>query len=1131
MTIKAGKLFLVLGSVFALAEISFGQGILSSMVGRVTDASGAVVPAVAVVITNQGTGIPVQAATDMAGTYTVPNLYAGVYEIHVEKKGFEAVRITGIRVLAGQTVRQDIVLKVGSTTQAVTVTGAAPLVHTDSTNIAGEITSRQIDNLPMALQSIDTLLLLVPGAQKIDTGGNPMYGGGPAWGNTNFAVNGLAANDVTNGRGLIGYGTGVTGEPPVESLQEFKVTDGNMNAEYRMETSVDMVTKEGTNKFHGESYEYNQNADLAANTFVLNAAGQPRAAFNRNQFGGNIGGPIWKNKAFFFFNFGGFRQRQYSIVQLNFPTQAMREGDFGALGTQLYNPLTGAAFPGNQIPSSSITSQAQALVTYLPQLTSTSAGGVPAGLPNGAPDYVGVVSAARDYDAYDARLDYQLSAKDSLAGFFTHNVGVPWFQPQGTPQNYGNGAAFGYKTSLYHIAESHTFSPNTINDFRVGWLNFPQIRSGQNLNFDPRSLFPQQPISTQRGLPTMTYTGYEQIDDYGQGGGWRQQPSLEIIDNFTHVHGRHTLKAGADLSFYQWFYPYSASPLPSFNFTGVWTGNKGNPGQPQSVGNAFADFLLGDAVSSNTAPPGHDTKSYVNDWEFYIQDTWQAIRRLTFYYGIRYMDETPWRLRDHLESGYDISTNQIILPENSPTPTLPPFGANAAEFAAFQSYITTTKALGLPIGITKNDANNWGPRIGFAFRPFGNSTTVVRGAYGVSYAFMPNYLTLEQAIIPPWSGQGGNLVNPVSSQSGLPGKPTSQYLPDITFSNPFPGGGASPPAHPTLYPGQLNFVLPVLESWNLTLEHQIGASDMARVSYVGSQGHHLMWFTGDVNIPIVQTPNAPIQNQRPIQPWGQILATDSGGKQNFDQLQLEYLRRFAKGLTAQAEYQWTRALTNAPGSTIAPMIPQQPKRDYGENIFMPRHRLVFNYIYELPVGRGRYWLSNSPGVVDGLLGGWQVSGITYYQTGTPFAVGFQVPSNYIGWWTQGNRADRVPGNLYNKQSGHNITSGVQWFDPSAFAPPEPWAWGDSQPYSAWGPGSWNWDMSIGKSFRVPIRGLETPRLQLRADFFDAFNHFNLSNPSSTIADTRDGGPAIPAAGKIFSGSGNRTIQLGLKFAF
>jgi hypothetical protein len=778
-----------------------------------------------------------------------------------------------------------------------------------------------------------------------------------------------------------------------------------------------------------------------------------------------------------------------------------------------------------------ITSQAQTLITYLPALTTPNS----PGLPNGAPNYVGLVSAPKDFDVYDLRLDYQLSPKDSLTGYFNHNRAFPYFVAMGTPPTYGNGTDYGSEAVIYHLAEQHSFGSNTINDIRLGWLNFPENRSGQNLNFDPTSLFPQQVESAQRGLPKMSYTGYAGIGDLGSRHLASYQPSAEIQENFTHVHGRHTLKVGADLTDYAWFVQDSYAVLPAFSFSGVWSGNKGNPGQPVSQGNAFADFLLGDAVGSSTSYQFHDAKWYDKDWELYVQDTWQATRKLTVYYGVRYMNQMPWTFRDNLWSNWDRDTNQIIIPQNSPTPTFG-YGMSAPLFNAFLPYLTTTKALGKSLNLVKDDGNNWGPRLGFAFRPFANGKTVVRAGYGVYYAVIAGEVQpFNLTLLPPWSGNvgGSNSAN-LNFSTGLPGAPTSQFLPDITFSNPFPssaGGLVAANSHPSLYGTDPNFCLPVLQSWNLTVERQISANDMVRVSYLGSQAHKLDWGDGDINRPLTQTPNVPIQAQRPIQPWANIYIDRPAGKQNFNQLQLEYIRHFAKGLSVQAEYSWTRALSTIPAQNEGADLqnPAHENAEYSNNNTMARHWLMFNYIYSLPVGRGRRYMSNARGLVDGFLGGWQVAGITIYQTGTPFSVGFQVPSTYVGWW--GGRADRVSGNLYNKQSGHDIHSGVQWFNPAAFAPPQPWTWGNSQPYSVWGPGSGNWDISLQKNFRVRIRGLEAPRLTFRTDWFDAFNHFNLGNPSATIADTRDGGSPITTTGKIYGGSGSRTIQLGLTFEF
>jgi len=1140
MSSKATRLCFLLAFILALAKVGFGQIIVSSMVGQVTDTTGAAIPAAPIVITNEDTRISVHASTDAAGTYSVPNLYAGVYEIQVNKEGFEAVLITGIRVLAAQTVRQDVVLKVGAVSQSVTVKAETPLIHTDSINIAGEITNLQLSELPFQTECLDIVLTMVPGGQAANRT-NPETGGANYWGGTNYAVDGAASNDSQNGRGNAAYGivgAALVSYPPLTSLQEVTV-ESNNEAQYRMEATVSMVTKQGSNKFHGSAYEYNQNTIMTANTFALNAAREAEPAYNRNQFGGNLGGPLWRNKAFFFFNFSGFRQRQSSIVQLEFPSAAMRQGDLSALctggftagtctaGTQLYNPTTGAPFANNQIPTTMFTSQSNTLISYLPTLTTNSTS-----LPSTAPNYVTAVPIPNDFDAYDARLDYQLTAKDNLSAFVTHIVGDPWGASEGTPPNWGNGEHFGFQNISYQLVETHIFSPTTTNDVHVNWHYEPLQRSGQDANFDPRTLFPQITPSVQRGLPTINWTGYSGISDYGIQG-WMQQPGMEFIDNFTHVHGRHTLKAGVDLNGTADFRPSRGVALPTFGFTGVWTGNKGNPGQPHSAGNGFADFLLGDAASSSTSTNGADTKLYDKDWELYFQDTWQATGRLTVYYGVRYMDQLPYTVRNNARSHYDFASNKIALPENSATPSLPAVGADPGLYNAFLSYFTTTQALGLPTNYITNHKNEWGPRVGFAYRPFANGKTVVRAGYGMFYALDADATgIIFDAENIPFNAAGANSPPSETFNTALPGSPSSQFLPDITFANPFPstvGGGEVVPAHPTLSVVDRNFKLPILQAWNLTVEHQIGKSDMVRASYLGNQTTHLKWYSYDQNRPIVQNVSLSQQNQRPIQPWAAIGIDTNGGKGDEDELQLEYIRHLARGLSAQAEYAWTRALSDATAAST-PQVRAYPRLDYDENSIIYRHCLVFNYIYELPFGRGKQFMTNAHGVVDDFLGGWQVSGITTYHTGFPFTVNFQVPSSYVGWW--GGRADKVSNvDRYAKQGGHNITNGVGWFNPAAFAPPQIGAWGDSQPYSTWGPGTSNWDMSAQKYFRIPIRGLETPRLQFRADFFDAFNHFNLNNPSATIADTRDGGAAVATAGKIYSGTGNRTIQLGLMFEF
>ncbi|MGH9353657.1 MAG: hypothetical protein ACRD2G_16095, partial [Terriglobia bacterium] len=336
--------------------------------------------------------------------------------------------------------------------------------------------------------------------------------------------------------------------------------------------------------------------------------------------------------------------------------------------------------------------------------------------------------------------------------------------------------------------------------------------------------------------------------------------------------------------------------------------------------------------------------------------------------------------------------------------------------------------------------------------------------------------------------------------------------------------------HPTIYSFQRNFQNATVQQWNLTLEHQFRLNWMGRASYVGSQSYHLPWFFGDINQPVTETPNVSVQNQRPLQPWGAIDATRSGAGENFNQLQLELIKRFANGFSAQGEYQFTSCLTNAISAVGGPQNWHFPDQDYGYCSFERRHRLIFNYIYALPVGPGRKWLAHSGALANAVLGGWEVSGITTYETGEAFSVlNEEIPGSFVGW-TSG-RADRVNGNLYAGQGTPVVVSGsngVQWFNPAVFTTPQPWTMGNSAPNSVFNPGFWDWDIGAMKDFALG----ERVRVQFRAEFLNAFNHPNLngvdSNGDNFVPDTRDGASPDPTAGVIFDRFGSRTIQLGLK---
>src|SRR6478609_968080 len=348
---------LMIGCVILVALHSNAQNITGSIVGHVSDSSGAAAPGTVITVLNQGTGASVDATVDDSGSYTVPNLLAGQYQINAKKDGFQTVEVKDIQLLSAQTVRQNFTLQPGGVQQTIEVSSQAPLIHTDSQTIGGSLGSKQVSELPLATRSIDGLLTLAPGVST--AGNNPRISGSNYWGGNNFTLNGISVNDVGNGGAAYTSGIpalGTANLPSPDSMQEFRVDSGNQNAEYRDVATVTMMLKQGDNTFHGLAYEYLQNKVLNANQFLLNATRQPRPDSKFNQFGASLGGPILRNKLFFYGSYRGVRDKYSNTARLTLPSLAMRNGDFSALcttfsggvcvkGTQLYNPFNGRAFP------------------------------------------------------------------------------------------------------------------------------------------------------------------------------------------------------------------------------------------------------------------------------------------------------------------------------------------------------------------------------------------------------------------------------------------------------------------------------------------------------------------------------------------------------------------------------------------------------------------------------------------------------------------------------------------------------------------------------------------------------------------------------------------------------------------
>jgi len=1143
--LKSFRLALALAAIVSMGiGPSVAQVLRSSIAGRLTDPTGAGIPDAQITVTNQQTGVPAHAKTDSTGNYMVPELDPGVYSIKAEKQGFSTETETGLQVMAQETIRGDMKMRVGSVSDNVQVSAEAPLINTENGTIQTPITTKQLKELPTPIQDIDSFLILAAGVGRATFNSAPQIAGSTHWGADNFTLNGVSVNDSGNGGGSYSFGLGGVNLPSLSSLQEVNVGGIGMDARYSRIVNVQMVTKAGTNRFHGDAYWYLENTVLNANTFVNNAAGVPRPPFHRNEFGGDIGGPILKNRAFAFFDYDGLRQSLPVVVQNNLPTAAMKQGNFGTLcatynasgvcnatgGVQLYNPQTGKPFANNVIPSSMITSQAKAMMAFLPDPTDATSPGLPQGtkMANGQAEqynYTTTVAQVFDVNKWDLRLDYHISNRDSLFGVYSHSVGLPWFDPLGTPKTFGNGQNYGYKTYTLSGTETHIFGPNTTNSLRGAWFEHESIRSGQNESFNPYSIFTNLTPSNNRGLPTMTTTGYTSLGDIGQNN-YTHEYDIEITDDFTHVMGRHTLQAGIDETGFKIYNPSGGyGPLGTFTFNGTWTGNGGWPGQPTSIGNTFADFELGNATSATTGSATPDQNVYSRDWELYAQDVWQATPSLTVNYGLRYVYQSPWITKNNLATFFSFDQNKLVLAENSDTPTPPP-GTSPPQLTAYP--FTTTQALGLPITFYEPDRNNFGPRVGFAWRLTSNNDTVLRGGYGVYYNFNAAYIGFSHNIQnPPW---GGNVVY----SSAKPSKPTTPFLPDITFNAPFPTNQAgAPAAHPTVYAMNSHFQNARIQQFTLSGEHQFPGNWKMRMSYVGNRTINLPITQYNTNIPAVQQPTQPIQNTRPYQPWGPIQTTNNDNISNTDQMQVEGLHQFAHGFMAQGQYQWTNCRDIAHPTGAGPQVVNQPRLDYGNCPYLARHTFVGNYVLDLPFGHDRRWLRE--GWLSQVAGGWTFSGVTTYETGPAFSVTFVVPSTYPGWLA--GRANVIPGaSIYTHNHAHSPTA--QWLNPAAFVSPAPGQIGNSPRDGYWGPGYWNYDMSLLKNFYVR----EGQSLTFRADFLNAFNHTNWDGGGTSIggvaapvvanvSETQYGGAAVNNFGNVTTGEGSRIIQVSLRYTF
>ena len=1068
-------------SVFAPATLR-GQTGYGTILGRVTDNSGAVVPGASVTLRHEGTNITNVTEANGAGEYVFANLIPGAYELTVSQKGFELFIVSHIELSVSQTVREDALLAVGATTTKVNVTASVPLVQTDTSSVESVINSKQIEMMPLdGRTNIFPLIALAPGVQGGAWGMyTPKFGGNTVEGSYNIRIDGSDASESENE--YIGIG-----DPSLDAIAEFKVIDSMGSAKYGTgAASVIMVTKAGTNQFHGSAFEYNRIKELAAQNYF--ATSLPKSPYIRNEFGGSFGGPIKKDKLFFFGSYEGLTFRSSNTNQSSMPTQALLQGDFSALlPGQIIDPSTGLPFPGNQIPSDRISSMSQYFNTFFatPNLPSTAPGGL-------GTNYVINLRNVTDEFRYQARGDYTINSKNQLSGMWFDARYVPRTGPGPTPTYGGYTNPATYQNVAINLTS--TIKPSLTNLASFGFHRVWDKFASQNAGVvDMNKFYPEmpQPPAGLGGLPNVAISGFSGL--YESGGGGDDEQTYEFTDTLTWSKGKHLIESG--FSWMHWkFNNYGLDDNGSFSSNGYYT-SAGNTNAPNY--NAFADYLLGDLSATSYAVLPVSATPVNNRFGFFITDDWKATSKLTLNLGLRYDLPTLYQNSPGNMSNFYPDMNALVILKGQGRPDLFP-GVP----------LVSGSSVGLNAGnYIGADHTMFSPRLGVVYRPLGSSRLILRGGYGLYYVSIP------------WVWGSYQMVRNAPFTAELTYAPQAGLTPTLTFADPFPSGEGTNAAavNPSANALPTHYRYPSTHQWNLTAESQITPNTSVRISYLGSESEHVtQQFNLNDPAPAPVPEGLSYQDLRPYQPFSGITLWSNGLTANTQQLQLSARRHFASGLSFEGEFSWTKMLDC--GSYPAGPIPTDNRNirlDRGNDPYVRPVFFVGNYVYELPFGKGRHYLSSASRALDLLAGGWQTTGIFTIGSGLPFSVGFDSSlPNWPGMNNSNNYADKIGS---PKLSNPSLT---QWFNPAAFAVPAPYTYGNAAPYSLFGPHYFDWDMGIFKTFPLTERF----KLTFRSDLMNVLNHPNFGNPINDISN--------PSVGAITGTSGNaRAVQFSLRLEF
>lgn len=1065
-----------------------GQVENGTIVGTVTDSSEAVVPQAPVVILNQDTGARVTLITDQLGAFSSPPLRPGPYLISVEVKGFRRIE-QRLQLEVNQQARVTFSLQVGATGDTVSVAAEAPLIESQSAAIGNVRTERAINDLPLNGRNFVQLFHLATGVTN--TGGGPsnsnqsglmqgsVNGGRPS--NNDFRFDGIQSMD-TDQSVLIFI-------PSPDAIQEFKVQTSAMDASFGRAGggTVNLVIKSGTNQFHGTAFEFLRNSAFDAKNFFDSPVG-PTPPFKLNQFGGSLGGPIRRDKTFFFADYQGTRVRQAQTYISTIPTTAMVQGDLRALPLQIFDPATTRPnpsnptglirdpFPNNLIPASRLNSAGGALASLYPAPN----------LPGVGNNYLSNPSRAADTDQFDTRIDHRFNDSNQIFGRYSYSV-LRAYNPGYLPAP-AIGAGPGYpgtnRTTGQQIGMGfiHTFSPSLIYEFRGGFSRLRIENPGLTVGTQLASKLGIPGIDTDpatSGLGAVNVTGFRSLADA------EFVPVLKISNNYQYtnrlswIHGKHSVKFGYELLRRQanQFAPQDA--IGTFTFNGQFTQN---PAKASGTGSGLADLLLGLQASSKL---DYDNHVGLRKWEhaLFIADDYRISQSLTLNIGLRWDINVPFSEVANRMGNFVPALGNVF---QVGTPQLPDTRIMSTHFKDF------------------------GPRFGLAYSL--SSKTVIRSGYGLFYSFPAFASGRFPTKTPPVAGNvvvnndtyTTNLNTAVLLSAGFPAvRPNTfdTYLRDFkSFA----------------YNDKDGYV----QQWNFNLQRELPGNIVLTTGYVGSHGSHLNLFP-NINQPL-PGPGA-IQARRPY-----LNLTNSDGLYReadsiFHSMQVTGEKRFSMGFAFLAAYTWGHSIDNASNDLGGgPLNSYNLRSDRGNSDFDLRQHLVLSWTYEVPVGTGRKFGNKFRGFTQAALGGWQVNGVDTFQTGFYFS-----PTSNVNTLGSGVGTER-PDLVGNPNLPSDQRTLLRWFDVTAFKTPAPYVWGNAGRNILIGPGTRQFDFSTFKSF--PIGHSEVRKIQFRSEFFNIFNTPQFNNPGAAIGSTSAG--QVSAAGeKTFFQRTSRQIQFALKLYF